>query len=500
MRRLQTSFVLLFGLSVLATDARGITREEVMVKARTYTYHPWHCATANLTASCDAGYQSVYFVGDFMGLPYDWGGYYTLEQFVSNMAAGDGAGSYSSDGELSCTSGLDCSGYVSKCWDTGHNTTSSIPGISTQITQQDLLPGDVYNQAGYHVMIYSHTTAGGDPVFYEAIYPNVQLNTWGGWSYVTSYIPRRYSGITGTTDTDPLGTPTNPIIIGSFPGATYVDSSRDTSQSPSDMLDQCGSTAQDESGPEYVYQVTFTQPGTVTIAVTDDANTDIDVHLYTSMNSDDCFARHDSLVTQAVDCGTYYIVADTYVGGGTEYSGAYQLTVDFTASGSTCGSGPPQYDFEGALGEPCQAASDWPCNAALGAEVCLYSSTWSYCTKACSGPNDCPEFPGGCCEDIGGGEFYCQQAQHCSTPDPDAGVGIDGSVNPGDGSVPPADGQVTDGGVLIDAAPGVDAGDTPPGTTEPGCGCRSHGGAGDQAPLVLFLVGLLLAWRRRRRA
>ncbi len=482
----------------LLRPAGAISRDEVMVRAKAYAYHPWTCTTANLTATCDSGYQSEYVPGDYMGLPYDWGGYKTLFQFDQEIAQGHGAGSYPADGVLSCTSGLDCSGYVSKCWDAGHNTTSSMNDISSIIAQASLLPGDALNTPGYHVVLFSHLLGTGEPVLYEAVGYNTHINTNGGWSYVSGYDPIRYDNITGTTVGNPLGTPENPIVIGSFP---YSDS-RNTSQSMSDVLDGCGSSPNtDESGPEYIYQVTFTQPGQLTVSVSDDVGVDIDVHLYTSMNTSDCIARHDSSFTQAVDCGTYYIVADTYQA----YTGAYQLSVDFTPTGGGCGSGPPTYDFEGELGDEC-AYSGNPnlpfCNENFGSETCIYTTSppSSFCSRSCGSMADCGAFPGGCCEDIGSNEFYCLPTSLCDNPTaPDAGV-PDSGVNPTDGGVivgpdssttyPDGGGPNPDGSIVL-----PDGGSTP-NAKHSGCHTSPAPGGG---PLLGLLLILLLALRRRFR-
>ena len=123
MTTLRFTLILGFLLGVVV-DASALSREEVMLRAKGFAYHPWTCTAANFTGRCDTGYQSVYWAGDFMGLPYDWGGYMTLFEFDQQIGQGYGAGSYSSDGVLSCTSGLDCSGYVSQCWGSGHYGTS----------------------------------------------------------------------------------------------------------------------------------------------------------------------------------------------------------------------------------------------------------------------------------------------------------------------------------------------------------------------------------------
>src|SRR5690606_3186876 len=137
MKRLFLASALLV-TALLAPPARAITREQTIVRAKAFAFHPWTATSANLTASCKASYHSVYLPGDYMGLPYDWGGYMTLFDFDQQIAQGYGAGSYPEDGILSCTAGLDCSGFVSKCWDAGHWTTSTVHQTSSTLSVNEM--------------------------------------------------------------------------------------------------------------------------------------------------------------------------------------------------------------------------------------------------------------------------------------------------------------------------------------------------------------------------
>jgi hypothetical protein len=493
-----------FTVLALHGEARAITRDEVMTRARAFAYHPWTCATANLTASCNASYKSLFVPGQHVGVAYDWGGYMSLWEFDSQIAAGYGAGSLESDGILECTAGLDCSGFVSQAWSTGHFTTSTIPQVSSQIQQSALLPGDVFNMAGYHVAMYTSTLASGAPAMVEALGYNVHVNTYGGWSHVNGYVPRRFGSITGSTGVVPLGTPTTPIPITSFP---FTDQ-RDTRQSTSRLFDRCSvAPTIDESGPEYVYSVTVSQPGTLTISVADDAATDIDVELLTLPSTHACVARHDSTVSRAVGCGTYYVVADTFGAA----AGSYTLTATFTPSGQSCGSvaGPPAFQPLGKLGDACRFPGNQNlpiCNPNLRGETCVYTQTTSFCSKTCATDADCGEMPGGgCCRDLGQGELYCVKASLCR--------GADAGLSTGDGAAPGPSGP-TPGSGDPDESP---AADEPPGSgnaaasdgplevrTTSGCAlARAQADAIDGASRAAFgVLGALGAWAlvRRRRA
>lgn len=456
------------GLSLAAT-ASGVTRTEAIVRAKAFSFHPWKASSANLTASCNAAYQSVYSPGDYMGLPYDWGGHMTLFDFDQQIKSGYGAGSYPEDGILSCTSGLDCSGFVSQCWKSGHQTTSSVGNVSSAISQSSMLAGDIFNDAGNHMAMYSHTLGNGEPLLYESVFYNAHISM-PGWSWVQGYIPRRYSNMTGTSAALPDGTWDKPISIGSFP---YSDS-RNTSASFSDVIDGCGiATGSNESGPEYVYKLTVSQPGQLTVSVQDDVGVDIDVHLYTSMNTNDCVARHDTSFTQNIDCGTYYVVADTF----TDKVGNYALTVNFNPGGSACGSGPPKYNFKGAPGTACAYPGNESlpfCNPNLGGDTCLYTSSSSFCSMPCGAASDCAAMAGGCCADIGNQEFFCLPAAQCGGTPPDAGTG----GTPGTGGSPGTGGNPGSGGTPGTGGSGNEpgVGGTPGTGNQPGAGGEGANG------------------------
>ncbi len=478
----------------IAASAGAITREEVLVRARSYAEHPWSAASANLTASCSATYKSVYIPGDFVGVAYNWGGYQTLMDFDSRIASGQAAGAQPDDGVLACTAGVDCSGFVSMMWKAAHHTTSNMADICTSIDKSAMLPGDVFNKAGYHVAMFYAMQSSGEPSFYEAYGYNVNYDVYGGWSHVDGYAPLRYTSITDTPVDSPDGTASKPIVMSSFP---YSDS-RNTTNSPSSVFDGCSISASSESGPEYVYSATFSQPGTFTVGVSDDATTDIDVEVMTSLNTQECVARNDTSVSLTVGCGTYYVLADTFQSS----AGAYTLTANFTPSGAACGSvaGPPKLAPKGALGDACAypGHEDLPfCNENLGGDTCVYSSTDSYCSRPCATDTDCSGMPsGGCCRDLGTSEFYCVQGTDCSGSGPSVGTG-DGGTSDGGGTagLPPSGDGSGDGNG--DTGGAANSGDGSSAAQSSGCGV-AHGNTSSDFAAIWIGFGFALAARRRR--
>lgn len=519
-------YLLVILLLLPASLARGIDRAEVIDRARAFCYHSWTCSAANLLAPCLAGYDSRYAVGDHLGVCYDWGGYVSLHQFGMDIRAGQGAGSPPQGEVAACTTGLDCSGYISQCWDTGQKYgTWTLQDISTAIDTSDLEPGDALNDPGLHVEIYAGALADGTPFFYHAAPPNVHMNWYTGWTGVQGFDAIRYDQIAEGGSN--LGTMSNPIVIDRWP---YTDN-RDTTQSRSDILDACAADwSKDESGREFVYVFTTTVPGTLTATVSDGTGVDIDLHLYRDPAEHDCIARHDHTLDIAIyACGTYYLVLDTYVNtSGVEQAGPYTFSADFTPSGGAC-QAKPEYDFLGGPGKACAYPNHEDlnyCNPNLGVTTCIYTtgaSPISFCSRPCQTDADCNgDFPGGCCQDIDGeGNFFCMLERFCpAQPDggTDAGGGDDAGVDAGwDAGGGDDGGTVTDAGWDAGSDPGtgsdsgsgsderLDAGTDgadysrpdikwpPPDDPEQGCGC----GGSRTGGLWMFGVFLIFFLRRR---
>lgn len=461
------AFLLLLTVT-LPGPVRAVSRSEALVRARTYAEHPWHCGPDNLAASCSPAYGSVYQTGDYVGLPYDWGGYVTLHEFDLGIADGLGAGSYPDDGVLGCTVGHDCSGFVSRVWKTGHYSTSTMDNISHVISASDVEPADAFNIPGYHIKLFELQQANGDPRFVEAAGYNVHVTFWDSWSSINGYTPIRFDSITDANPWYSDGTADQPVTVGSFP---YVQE-RNTELSLSDMFDVClgAAPSKGEYGPEIIYHLDLSQPGTVTAAVQDEGDTDVDVHLYRALNESDCFARNDKVVSAQVDCGTLYVVADSYTSAstGVDHPGPFTITIDFEPGTTPCGTAGPPYDPGGSAGEPCgyPGNPNLPfCNPNLGGVVCLYTtgpSATSFCTYPCVENSDCNQpFPGGCCQyvdaDLG---KACHPSSFCPPPIPDKGP-------------PPADEDTPDTGPVPDEAPTEpipDVSPFDPGSTGPDSG------------------------------
>lgn len=78
----------------------------------------------------DRNHNVVSVAGSCNYMPYCWGGFSTPSQYKAGMTNGGRVGNIntSTAGHVSNTYGLDCSGYVSRCWGlTSKRSTSTLP-------------------------------------------------------------------------------------------------------------------------------------------------------------------------------------------------------------------------------------------------------------------------------------------------------------------------------------------------------------------------------------
>jgi len=177
--------------------AQALRRDDVLADAARFTEHTWEMKAANQKGKCEGNYKSDHALGKQTGVPYAWGGWMDLAEFDRRIAEGQGAGSHSSDGILSCVAGVDCSGFVSQVWRLKQRqSTSTLGSVTKPITLDELRPGDALNKAGKHVVLYVGTSPEGKPIIYEASgsASRVRLAT-PSWSYLNGYQPIRYPGL-----------------------------------------------------------------------------------------------------------------------------------------------------------------------------------------------------------------------------------------------------------------------------------------------------------------
>jgi hypothetical protein len=127
-----TLFVFVFGVGI--THAQ-ITRDRIISNAKPYVEVQWYCSAANINHAeyIQYGNQPCDFsVGWYTGEAYSYGGNDDVPTFLDRIAKGDGAGSHLSHynaagGTPWWATGIDCSAFVSRCWEISRQSTSTLP-------------------------------------------------------------------------------------------------------------------------------------------------------------------------------------------------------------------------------------------------------------------------------------------------------------------------------------------------------------------------------------
>lgn len=147
---------------------RSLTRDQVINTAIAFANYQWRPTPANYGPDPDTactGFNRIrrpwYLSGklnqEVRGVPYCWGCHGSLNQFRANIGRGMLAGNVCTHNDpRPDVAGVDCSAFVSAAWGlANHFTTAAIPAITHEVTNAwDMLPGDAFNKAGSHVMLF----------------------------------------------------------------------------------------------------------------------------------------------------------------------------------------------------------------------------------------------------------------------------------------------------------------------------------------------------------
>ncbi len=160
----------------LAKPATVISREQTLAIADTYVQHEWVCKEENLTEGVvtDPDGDKILTadwiqIGTNQRVPYKWGGFDLLSVFDNGLENGDYAGDTYTDGNVGSkyARGVDCSGYVSRCWQLPYQVSTRQMDDPAQgaIVQQynswaDLKPGDAIHRHGHVILFVKHNDNG----------------------------------------------------------------------------------------------------------------------------------------------------------------------------------------------------------------------------------------------------------------------------------------------------------------------------------------------------
>jgi len=185
----------------LTSPASCRTRDQMVAMASKYRRNTVVLNVTNTDGDCEGRRKPHYIAGagEYSSVAYDWGGFDTVETYNQLMSENKMAGDITSVGEAPCSRGVDCSGFVLRCWgftDRSGLSTATLPNISTEVSILQLLPGDILNRPGDHVILFDKsdgkgvwaweaTTGGFDRVIYRS-------TRWRRW---LGYTARRYKQV-----------------------------------------------------------------------------------------------------------------------------------------------------------------------------------------------------------------------------------------------------------------------------------------------------------------
>lgn len=178
--------------ALAATACRSAA--DMFTTASGYTGNQMFLTTKNLSGTCVGRGKPRYLgttAATYGSVSYDWAGWDTVADFNSAMSSGLQAGDIDTTTIEACSRGVDCSGFVSRAWNTARYTTSTLPSISLAVSQSQLVKGDIINRVNDHVAMFDRFASNGvytvEATTYNSYDRVVALyNGWGrfsGYSY-----------------------------------------------------------------------------------------------------------------------------------------------------------------------------------------------------------------------------------------------------------------------------------------------------------------------------
>jgi hypothetical protein len=179
--------------------AWSITREEIISCAKTFVGLDWSCGRKNANPQ----FNQLQPGKSYNGVSYNWGGFDQPRDFLGKIESGKIAGNYKKRcGKKLCIrndfAGLDCSGFISRCWQVRRYSTQAFPAIAIKVPRKMLKPGDILNSRNKHVVLFDSFDEEGEMWVYESsawvrqkgappagvVYRTVNLGD--------EYVPRRF--------------------------------------------------------------------------------------------------------------------------------------------------------------------------------------------------------------------------------------------------------------------------------------------------------------------
>jgi hypothetical protein len=184
------------------TASGCVTRDSMISTALGYINNVKYLSLTNTDGTCAGRGKPRYITGagDYPSVSYDWGGWDTVSQFNGYMDPGTlQAGDVGTGTVESCSRGDDCSGFVTVVWQlTTKYSTRMIPSVSKKLKSTSaLLPGDVMNDAGSHVVLFSSFGSNGIYDYESTTYNGNDrvIYMFSTWARLKGYTPLRFNNV-----------------------------------------------------------------------------------------------------------------------------------------------------------------------------------------------------------------------------------------------------------------------------------------------------------------
>ncbi|KIG18019.1 hypothetical protein DB30_01906 [Enhygromyxa salina] len=219
-------------------EGQCMSREEIMQRAYAYAnfeavYNAQHMQTC--PGRTPVAYFQQHLGQTIRGVAYKYAGHIEVSTYANAVANNYTVGDLNTKTDKAvdgCSYGVDCSGFVSKAWLSGHRTTSSLHTASYGLDSYDaLLPGDALNKPGSHVRLVAEHLGGYGVKVIEATVGSERMRvivrdiSWGNAGYAAGYAPVRYNNVCPDLPPPPPETTTHLVfdVSGYLPdGSGYV--------------------------------------------------------------------------------------------------------------------------------------------------------------------------------------------------------------------------------------------------------------------------------------
>lgn len=190
-------------------DFPPVTPREALDIGDTYVQIVWQCTEDNITDGIvtDSNGNKVRTpswvkTGSNQKVPYKWGGFETIQEFINGISAKKYAGDNYTEGYGSYLAvGVDCSGFVSRCWKlpSHYSTRMMDDGLTLPYDSWDRVrPGDAVHKVGHVRMVVNNNPNGSiDVVEASGADWRVSYRNYSYWD-LSSYTPRYYVNMEGT--------------------------------------------------------------------------------------------------------------------------------------------------------------------------------------------------------------------------------------------------------------------------------------------------------------